>query len=500
MIKYITLLILFYFRIHILAQNELVLTLDDALQLTKAQSLQALVNKYEFIKSYWDYRVYKADYLPSITLKVDPVEYYNYSSFVYNSINGNYSYSRTQYLSSESVVAITQNIVATGGSLTLNSDIYRLQNFGDYSYIQFSSAPYTIGYSQELFGFNSLKWEKKIQPLEYEKAKKDYIASTEEMNYLTIEKFFNLALAELQLSMSEFNYHKTDTLIQIAEKKYLLGTKNKDELIDLKLSQNNTFIQWQEAKLKLRKYKNDFLTFLMFPKETDIKVILPKSIPAFQIDADHVFQYAMENNPDVLEQRISILEAKRDLVETKAENRFKADMSVYYGLSKDDGEFGINGKLSNVYKSDFDKYQTASFNVIIPVLNWGEGKGNIQVAKYRQTIAELSSQQALQEFELNITTKAMEFNIQREKVESAFYSDSLANESYSLTTARFKMGQEDVLKFVSSQKAKDNAEEEYISALFDFWKSYYEIRKLTLFDFENNIRLDADFDKIIKEQ
>ncbi len=495
--KYISILILSVLFLSVRAQKELVLTLNDALRLTQSQSLQAFMDKYEYIQSYWDYKVYKADYLPTLSLELDPVSYYNYSALEYNSTSGSYSYYRTQYMSSDATVSLSQNIAATGGTLTLNSNLYRLQNYGDYDYTQFSSAPFTIGYSQDLFGFNALKWKKKVQPLEYEKAKKEYISSVEEMNSTTVEKFFNLALAELQLNMSEFNYGKTDTLLQIAEKRFLLGTQTKEELIDLKLSKNNTYINWQEAKLNLQKCKDDLLNYLMLPKGTDIKVVLPKDIPAFRIEADQVLQYAMENNPDVLQQKISVVEADRDVAEAKAENRFSADMSVYYGISKDDGSYGNNGKVSNVYKSDFDDYQRASLNVTIPVLDWGKGKGNVEVAKSQQKIAELTAQQTMQEFELSTVTKAMEFNIQRNKVTSAVYSETLANESYLLTTTRFKKGQVNVLQLVSSQTAKDNAEEEYISALSDFWKSYYDIRKITLYDFENDLPLDAVFENII---
>lgn len=505
MIKYISIFGLLMLFVPVKAQNELVLTLDDALQLTQAQSLQAFMDKYAYIQSYWDYKVYKADYLPSLSLEVDPVLYSNHSTLVYNSVNESYSYSRTQYFSSNALVSLSQNIAATGGKLTFNSDLTRFHNYGDYTYTQFSSAPFTIGYSQNLFGFNALKWKKKVQPLEYKKAKKEYVSSVQEMNGTTVVYFFNLALAEIQMSMSEYNYHKTDTLLQIAEKRFMLGSQTKEDILDLKLSKNNTYIGWQEAKVNLQKCKDEFLNYLMLPKGTDIKVVLPRDIPDFQIKAEQVLQYAMENNPDVLEQKISVLKAERDVAEAKADNRFSADMSINYGISKDDGKYDYannkadNGKLSNVYEPDFDGYQTASLNITIPILDWGKGKGNVQVAKSQQKIAELVSQKTLQEFELSTNTKVMEFNIQRDKVGSAFYSDSLANESYLLTTLRFKKGQADVLKLVSSQTAKDNAEEEYISALSDFWISYFELRQLTLFDFENNLPLDAVFDSIINE-
>ncbi len=501
----ITALLLIFF-LPIYAQKEMVLTLDDALHLSQAQSLQSFLNKNYFLEDYWAFRIYKAGFLPSITFDSDALSYNNSSSLYYNSSTQSYEFARTETMTSDASLYITQDIAATGGALYVNTDLTRYQNYGDYNYVQYSSTPISVGYTQDLFGYNSFKWDRKIEPKEFEKAKKEYIESVEEMNGMTVQYFFQLALEEREVNMAEYNYYKTDTLLQIAEKRFLIGAQSRDEVLDLKLSKNNNYINWQEAKLNLRKSKNELLNFLMLPKDIDLKVVLPREVPALVIKADDALMQALNNNPEILEQEISILEAKEEVAEAKADNRFSADVSLYYGMSKDDGRYDYtnnqseNGKIANVYKPDFEDYQVVSFDISIPILDWGEGKGYIEIAKSAQKVAEITAQKAVQEFQLNTITQALEFNIQREKVASAAFSDSLARESYQLTVTRFKKGQVDVLKLVSSQTAKDNAEVQYISALQDYWESYYGMRELTLYDFENNQRLDAAFDAIINNQ
>ncbi len=488
------------------AQKELMLTLDDALLLAQTQSLQAFLDKNYFLEDYWDYKIFKAGFLPSLTFDSDALSYNNSSSLYYNSSTQSYEFARTETMTSDASLYITQDIAATGGSLYVNTDLTRYQNYGDYNYVQYSSTPLSIGYTQDLFAYNSFKWDKKIEPKEYEKAKREYIESVEEMNGMTVEYFFQLALDEREMKLAEYNYHKTDTLLQIAEKRFLIGSQTRDEVLDLKLSKNNNYINWQEAKLSLRKSRDELLNFLMLPKDISIKVVLPGEVPDLVINATEALKQALNNNPTILEQEISILEAKEEVAEAKADNRFSADVSLYYGISKDDGRYDYtndkseNGEIANVYKSDFEDYQVVSLDVTIPILDWGQGKGYVEIAKSAQRVAEISAQKALQEFELNTITQALEFNIQREKVASAAFSDSLAQESYQLTVTRFKKGQVDVLKLVSSQTAKDNAEVQYISALQDYWESYYGMRELTLYDFENNQSLDAAFDAIIKNR
>ena len=55
----------------------------------------------------------------------------------------------------------------------------------------------------------------------------------------------------------------------------------------------------------------------------------------------------------------------------------------------------------------------------------------------------------------------------------------------------------DVLKLTSSQKAKDNARLQYVQSLYQYWRDYYTVRKLTLYDFVNNQTLEEDFEKLL---
>jgi outer membrane protein TolC len=242
----------------------------------------------------------------------------------------------------------------------------------------------------------------------------------------------------------------------------------------------------------------------MIPKGTAINIILPEIIPKLQINAGHALEAVLSNNPEILEQKLAVIQAQKGVATARAENRFTADLDLDIGISKDDGRYdydnsqAVNGELANVYQPDFEDYQVVNVDITIPILDWGKGKGYYQMAKSQQQIAEIAAQQALQEFEQNTITQVLEFNIQKDKVAAAAFSDTLAAESYELTVTHFMQGKVDVLKLVSSQNAKDNAEVKYVSALSDYWSKYYALRKLTLHDFETNQPLEVAFDELIK--
>ena len=55
----------------------------------------------------------------------------------------------------------------------MKSSLSRLDEF-ERNTTSYSSTPITIGYQQSLFGYNYLKWDRRIDPLKYKEAQKNY--------------------------------------------------------------------------------------------------------------------------------------------------------------------------------------------------------------------------------------------------------------------------------------------------------------------------------------
>ena len=74
-----------------------------------------------------------------------------------------------------------------------------MRYFGDQTYNQFSSVPIRLGYQQDLLGYNAFKWERKIEPLKYEKVKKELLYNVEQMSEQATTYFFALAMAQVNM-------------------------------------------------------------------------------------------------------------------------------------------------------------------------------------------------------------------------------------------------------------------------------------------------------------
>ena len=500
--KLLTLLITVLTGINGLSQQRIKLTLEDALNLAQTQSLQSFLVKNTYLANYWQYKSYKANYLPALSFRSQLIDYSNANQLRYNSVTQTEDYVRTQTLNSNASLYLSQNVGVTGGTFFVQSDLFRNKNFGDQDYTQFSSRPFQVGYRQDLFGYNPFKWERKLEPKKYRKAMLDYLHDVESTNITTCNYFFNTVMSEISYKMALFNYNNTDTLLQIAKKRFDLGTIKKDELLELELNLNNAKIKVKEEQMKFRKDKEALITFLRLPENTELELLLPDAVN-FIIPEDKALQLALEQNAKILEQQVKLLEAQRDVARTKAESRFQANLNVSYGINKADGHYDyandtpVNGEIGNVYRPDFDQYQQLGVDLFIPILDWGRRKGQYKMAKSRQEITKISAEQTITAFRQDVITTVLEFNLQYDRVMSIAKSDTLALYSYELTSTRFKKGNVDVLKLTSSQQAKDNARFRYINALYQYWADYFTVRKLTLYDFINNKPLEEDFEKLI---
>ena len=150
------------------------LTLTNAIKIAQENSLDAQIARFSFMSKYWQYRSFKAELKPSVNLggmlgnfNHSVVETRDYETGRVKQVNNN---TMTNYMT----LSLDQKIAATGGTISLQSYLYRLDQF-DYNDKTYNSQPLRISYTQSLRSFNSLKWEKKTAPVEYQIAERDYL-------------------------------------------------------------------------------------------------------------------------------------------------------------------------------------------------------------------------------------------------------------------------------------------------------------------------------------
>ena len=474
---YLSCLMLFSFT-SIQAQ-ELRLTLDDAINMAADSSLSAVKAQRSYLSGYWEYRAYKAARLPSLTLNLTPAQYNRNIVQRYDSENDRDVFRTQQSYYASGGLSIKQNIDWTGGTVYLNSNLDFLRSFGDNPYTQFSSVPFRIGYSQNLVGYNPFKWDKLIEPLKYERKKKELTYNLEQISEEAITYFFTLAQAQAEYDLAVKNLASCDTLYRIGCDRHQIASISKADLQTLKLDVINANNTLKNSEISLRRAMFQLASFLNIGKEQKLKLSLPERPRAFTISADEALAYARENNPEFLALKQNLLESRQTVERTKKESGINASLNASIGFNQVGSEF--KDVWQNLLQQDM-----VSVSLTIPILDWGVRKGKYNMARNNLNVVEISSHQTEQEIEEEVVMTVNAFNVQSGMIESAEEAKLLAESAYEDTRMRFIIGKSDINSLSMALTRKDTAEKNYIAALRNYWLSYYKIRRLTMFDFTQN--------------
>ena len=88
-------------------------------------------------------------------------------------------------------------------------------------------------------------------------------------------------------------------------------------------------------------------------------------------------------------------------------------------------------------------------------------------------------------FEQEIITQVRQFEMLRLQIEITRKSDEVAQERYVVAQNRYLIGKIDITNLNIALTEKDTAKRSYLLALKSFWTAYYNLRRLTLYDFAN---------------
>ena len=472
------------------AQEKQFLSLDNVIDIASEQSLDAFRNENMYLSSYWEFRYYKADRLPNLSLEATPINYNRSMQKVYNYDQNRDEYKLREFIDSEAALLLNQNVGFTGGRIFARSELNLSQKLGDDRNSSYSSTPISIGYFQPLSGYNRLKWETKIEPLKFEKAKKEFIQSQEELKIKATRLFFDLVDAQIEVKIAETNYSNADTLFTIGQGRFQVGTVTQDELLNLELNFMNSQLALTRANLGLERARAEINSFLSFNKDTKIECIIPVELPELQIEADKAVAMALTNNPEILNQKQRLIEEDQQVNMAKSENGVSGDLYALYGLNQNASDF------SNVYKDPLDR-QLLRIGVNIPILDWGRRKGQLAMAKSNREVVRISINQEKIDFEQDVIMNVMEFNLQANQVTNTAKADTISEMGYEVTQQRFLIGKLDVTKLNLARNDRELARRAYINSLRTYWNYFYNIRRLTLYDFEKEKSLSENFDQIV---
>ncbi len=426
--------------------------------------------------SYYQYLSFKSDYKPQISFYGNaPV--YNKEYFGVRQPDGTIKYQSISQNNSNIGLGLSQQLLFSGGELSLNTDLARFDDFRAKTK-QYSGTPVYLRLSQPLFAVNELKWRKKIEPLKLEESKREFIQEMENIAQQATSLYFDVLDALNNMEMAKANLQNTQTNYKIEKKRVNLGTTTEDKLLQLELQTLRNEQDLENAKYDFQIAQLDLKTFIGIKTDEELNLFEPQKTPVLVVRLSEAFDYARKNRAEFIVFERKINEAKRDVALAKAA-KHQINLVASYGLNN------VGENIGKIYQTPNDQQR---FNVgfDIPIVDWGRRKARYNTAKAIEKLTATTNEFEEAIIYQEIMTLVKNIELLKSNITLAEKTDSVAQRRFTIANNLYHVGKLSVIELNLAQLEKDNARRTYINALRAYWNAYYLLRRLTMYDFENN--------------
>ena len=494
--KFLIFAVALFFTANINAQDNQfgkVYTLKEIVNIARQQSISSKYAETTRENRFWQFQTYRSNYKPQLGLD-GTIPAYNRSFSPITQPDGTIDFRPVQNNNSDLNLSIRQPISWTGATVFLNSSLNRFDNFltnddlNLVAYHQYSGTPLEIGLIQPIFQFNDLRWDKRIEPLRYEESQREYFENLEDLSLNTTRRFFDLMLAQINLEIAQKNVANNDTIFKIAQGRYNLGKIAENELLQLELQLMNSRQQAAQAGLDIETATLRLKTWVGLADVTELILFLPEEIPGFNVDEEIALTYAKANRSESISFNRRILEAEAEVARAKGDTGPQADLVARFGLTNRSPE---NGEIGDIYNDPKDQ-QFVMLGFQIPILDWGRRKARVKTAEANQKMVQYTVDQETITFDEEVLTQVRQFEMLKEQVKITRVADDIAQRRYDITKQRYNIGKISITDMNIALTEKDEAKARYIQSLEAYWTAYFNLRRLTLYDFEKGFQIISD--------
>lgn len=424
---------------------------------------------------FWQYRSFRTNYNPQLRLNGSAPSF-SQSYIPVRQNDGTIIFRPINQTNSTMNLGLQQPLQWTGGNVSINSSLNFFNDI-ERSTNQWSGTVFNIQLNQPIFAFNPLRWDRQTEPLRYEESKREFAEQHEFISRQAVDLFFQVLQFQIDLQIARFNLANNDTIYKIEQGRYNIGTTSQDKLLQVELQLLRSRQAVAQASLDLETAALRLRSYIGLREDAQFDLVLPDQIPSFGISVDEALGLAKQNRADFIAFERRRLEAERDVAEARG-NRFQTSLTASYGLNN-------SAFVANEIYVDPQRQQQVNVTFNIPIMDWGRNKAAMQTALANKRLNDYIIAQDEVTFEQEITTQVRQFEMLRLQIEITKKSDEVAQERYNVAQNRYLIGKIDITNLNIALTEKDDAKRSYIQALRSFWTAYYDLRRLTLYDFAN---------------
>ena len=457
------------------------LTLQQAIAMARAQSPSALAAVHRYRASYWQYVTFKADVHPSLDLDTAPMAW-DRTIAQQTLPSGADAFVPRSQANSSANLSLSKVLTRTGGRISLQSQLARTAPLEGSGGLQYLSAPVSVSLSQPLFAFNPYSWSLKTEPQRYAEARQEFIEEMEGISSTAISYFFDFLSAQSALRDARSEKAQSDTLYAVALRRFRSGRIPESDVLQAELASLNADLRLTRARVDTNVQQQRLATYLGAGEVPAIDLAPVVDGPVAQVDLETATREARRNRAQAMSFDRQLLEADRSVAEARS-SRGTTWFTASYGLSRS------SDRLSELYHQP-QVDQRAQISIHTPILDWGRSRARVAVAESEREVARRQVERARADFDRDVFLRVSQFQIQAQQLRLAAHADSVAERRHRLTRESYLAGQGDLNSINFAQSEKESARRVYLDAIRNYWSSYYDVRRATLYDFERGAALE----------
>ncbi len=457
------------------------LTLADAIAMAQQRGSQAVGARATLSAArYRGHQVF-ARLLPQLSL-VGTVPSYSRAISEVPGDSGARVYLPLEQTNTSLQMQLTQKLPLTGGDLYFSSSLARFQLAGSQSLDSWSSTPFTLGLRQDILRPNVAGWNRREQNVRSDRDERAYREAMEDVAVNVVNLYFAAYAAQANLANARANAAVNDTLFRLNRGRLEIGKIGENDLLQSQLALLRARAAVDAAVLEQERAFAALRIALVEPPGAALRVGVPDSVPAFDVDTARAVAEALKNSSSVSGIRLQQVQAERRVAEARMQDGVGATVQASYG-------YNATGTTMNLAYNNLLEARQFSLSVSVPLWQFGAHTDGVRAAQADRTAVEAQSRTSLEQVAMDARFAALQLLQARSNLALAQLADSVAGRRFAVAYNRYVIGKILVDNLYIAQQEKDQALNQYVDGLRQYWQAHYRLRRLTLFDFEHNLPL-----------
>jgi len=455
------------------------LTLEGALSIAMQNSPQIKQVEYNLERSQQSLNAQKAALKSQLSLSITPYDYSKDRRF-----NNDFSlWTTSETKQSLGTFRVTQPIPWTDGTLSLFNRFQWRDAFSENRFCETAIKTYDnnlyLSFTQPIFTYNRTKLVTRELELDLENTQLSYDVQQLNLERMVTQNFYDVYQQRTSLDIAFEDLHNQEQSFEIIKNKVDAGLVAKEELYQAELNLATSQSNLQNEQVALSNVLDNFKLLLGISLFDSVNVTADVAHVPVKVDMQKAIDHGLKYRMELRQRKINIESSMFSLIQTSAQNEFKGNVNISYGI------IGTHEDFNQVYESP-TRNQRFSVSFEIPLFDWGEKISRIKAAEANLKSTELSLENEKNDIIIGIRQMYRSLLNLENQIEIARQNVRNAQLTYEINLERYENGDltsMDLSLFTNQLNQKKMSS---VQALINYKLALLNLKIQSLWDFEKS--------------